>query len=223
MWAPWLQSAQLHGARFRPANSEIRSQLYQPRSRTLDNDRRTSPRLQVLKNGKILFIDQPCFVECIIRNISEDGALLSLIVSVPLPRVILLWEQQTGKLYECGVKWRKDHMVGVHFTDVRARSKKPGRAFSISAGQRPVYRGGYISWRLQFRSEFKLTSGSVREALCLDIPEKTCRRPLLTQSDARKQQASRLASAASSARSTAQLCKNLAPACQMAVGSRRLI
>ena len=100
----------------------------------MDNDRRISPRLQVQEKGKILFIDQPCFVECIIRNISEEGALLSLIVSVPLPRVVLLWEQQTGKLYECGVKWRKDRMVGVHFTDVCARSRDLGRARSISDG-----------------------------------------------------------------------------------------
>ena len=103
----------------------------------MDNDRRTFPRLQVQKNGKILFFDQPCFVECIIRNISEEGALLSLIVSVPLPREILLWEQETGKLYECGVKWRKDHMVGVHFVDVRSRSKSPWHAPSISAGAAP--------------------------------------------------------------------------------------
>jgi hypothetical protein len=113
-------------------NTEIRSQLYQPRSRTLDNDRRISPRLQVQEKGKILFIDQPCFVECIIRNISEDGALLSLIVSVPLPRVVLLWD--TGKLYECAVKWRRDRMVGVHFTDVCARSRNMRRAPSISDG-----------------------------------------------------------------------------------------
>ena len=103
----------------------------------MDNDRRTVPRLQVRKNGKILFINQPCFVECIIRNISQDGALLSLIVSVPLPREILLWEEGTGKLYECGVKWRKDDMVGVHFTDVGSRSKNPWRAPSISADAAP--------------------------------------------------------------------------------------
>ena len=103
----------------------------------MDNDRRTYPRLRVQEKGKILFIDQPCFVECIIRNISEDGALLSLIVSVPLPREILLWEERTGKLCACEVKWRKDHMVGVHFVDVRSRSKHPWRAPSISARAAP--------------------------------------------------------------------------------------
>jgi hypothetical protein len=100
----------------------------------LKHDRRTFPRVQIQRNGTVLFIDQPCFVECIIRNIAEDGALLSLIVSVPLPREILLWEQRTDKLYACQVKWRKDDMVGVHFVDVRHRAKNPWRAPSILDG-----------------------------------------------------------------------------------------
>ena len=91
----------------------------------MNHDRRTLPRLQVQKNGTVLFIDQPCFVECMIRNVSEDGALLSLIVSVPLPRKILLWDQRADKLYACEVKWRKDDTVGVHFVDVRHRAKTP--------------------------------------------------------------------------------------------------
>jgi hypothetical protein len=87
-----------------------------------NKDRRAFLRHQVRKNGKILFTDQPFFVECIIRNISEDGALLSLLVSVPLPQDILLWEEKTGRLYECRTRWRKNHMVGVHFTDLCGRT-----------------------------------------------------------------------------------------------------
>ena len=90
----------------------------------MHSDRRAFSRTQIRKNGKILFMDQPCFVECIIRNISEDGALLSMLVSVPLPQAILLWEQRTGALYECDVRWRKDHMVGVHFIDVCGRATR---------------------------------------------------------------------------------------------------
>lgn len=90
----------------------------------MDQDRRTVPRLQTSKNGKILFVDQPCFVECIIRNISEDGALLSMLVSVALPQQVLLWEQRTGTLYESEVRWRRDHMVGVHFVDARRRASR---------------------------------------------------------------------------------------------------
>jgi hypothetical protein len=108
----------------------------------VEPDRRAFSRLQTRKNGKILFMDQPCFVECIIRNISEDGALLSMLVNVPLPQEILLWEARTGALYECDVRWRRDHMVGVHFVDVCGRGTRRillERGFALG-GSEPVLR-----------------------------------------------------------------------------------
>jgi PilZ domain len=90
----------------------------------MTDDRRAFARHHVHKNGKIIFMDQPFFVECTIRNISEDGALLSMLVSVPLPQDILLWEEKTGRLFECSIRWRRDHMVGVHFTDVCGRATR---------------------------------------------------------------------------------------------------
>ncbi len=94
---------------------------------TLNNDRRAFPRHEVQKEGRLLFVDQPCFVECTIRDISADGALLTMFVSVPLPTLVLLWEQQTGAIRECEVRWRKGRTVGVHFTDVYGRTTR--RAF----------------------------------------------------------------------------------------------
>jgi hypothetical protein len=87
----------------------------------------------VRKNGKIVFVDQPFFVECIIRNISQDGALLSLLIPVALPQDVLLWEEKTGRLYECSIRWRRDHMVGVHFTNLNGRAERralPQRCFA---------------------------------------------------------------------------------------------
>jgi hypothetical protein len=88
---------------------------------SLSNDRRAFPRHEVRRDGRILFPDQPYFIECAIRNMSEDGALLSMLVCFPLPREILLWEEKTGTIYECDVRWRREHMVGVHFSDVCGR------------------------------------------------------------------------------------------------------
>lgn len=85
---------------------------------SLEQERRAFPRTQVRKDGKILFVDQPFFIECAIRNMSENGALLCMLVTFPLPREILLWDEKTGTIYECDVRWRKEHMVGVQFVDV---------------------------------------------------------------------------------------------------------
>lgn len=85
------------------------------------SERRVVTRHQVRKDARLLFVDQPCFVECVIRNISEDGALLSMLVPVALPPVVLLWEERTGAIHECEVKWRKGPTVGVCFTDILSR------------------------------------------------------------------------------------------------------
>jgi hypothetical protein len=90
----------------------------------MTDDRRAFARHHVRRNGKIIFMDHPFFVECTIRNISQDGALLSMLVSVPLPPDVLLWEEKTGRLFECAIRWRRDHMVGVHFTDVCDRATR---------------------------------------------------------------------------------------------------
>ncbi len=105
----------------------------------MTSDRREFLRHQVRKNGKIVFMDQPFFVECIICNISQDGALLSMLIPVALPPEVLLWEEKTGRLYECLIRWRRDQMVGVHFMDAsgRAGRAKFDRRFAPSVcGQR---------------------------------------------------------------------------------------
>ena len=84
----------------------------------MESDRRDSPRREVRKDGKIIFVDQPFFIECAIRNMSDGGALLTMLVNFPLPRDILLWEERTGTIYECDVRWRREHLVGVRFVDV---------------------------------------------------------------------------------------------------------
>ena len=92
---------------------------------TLNSDRRASTRHEVQKKeGRLLFVDQPCFVECTIRDISPDGALLSTLISISLPAIVLLWERQTGAIHECEVRWRKGRTVGVRFTDVYGRAAR---------------------------------------------------------------------------------------------------
>jgi PilZ domain len=97
-----------------------------------DRDRRIFPRYQVRKDGRLLFVDKPCCVECTIKDISEDGALLTLQVAVALPPLVLLWEQGTGAMHECQVRWRKGDIVGVHFTDMAGRRERR------SALERPI-------------------------------------------------------------------------------------
>jgi hypothetical protein len=80
-------------------------------------DKRAFLRHDACHAGRIIFFDAPCFVQCIIRNISADGALICMQMSIDLPREVLLWEEATGKYHECSVMWRNDRTVGLHFTN----------------------------------------------------------------------------------------------------------
>ena len=88
----------------------------------MQENRRALARRQIRKDGKILFEDQPFFIECAIRNISDDGALLTMLVNYPLPRRILLWQDHVGVMYKCDVRWKRDLIVGVRFFDICGRA-----------------------------------------------------------------------------------------------------
>lgn len=94
-----------------------------PRAEAIQ-EKRAFARHQVRNAGRIIFFDAPCFVQCVIRNISADGALVCMQLSIALPREVVLWEESTGRCYECRVKWRNDRMVGLHFTDVCGREER---------------------------------------------------------------------------------------------------
>jgi hypothetical protein len=56
-------------------------------------------------------------IPCVIRNISEGGALLTLDEPVPLPRRIYLTLSKGAQVLECEVRWRNSNrMFGVRFS-----------------------------------------------------------------------------------------------------------
>ena len=92
--------------------------------KTLGKRPESSLALRGAERRQLLFVDEPCVVECKIRNISEDGALLRMLDSVSLPAVVLLWEQRTGAIHECQVRWRRGQTVGVRFADACGRAMR---------------------------------------------------------------------------------------------------
>lgn len=86
-------------------------------------DNRASPRHQVRINGKILSPDGSCTVDCVVKDISEGGALVNVRSNVVLGSRVYLWQAETGTLFECDVRWRKLDHVGLHFIDIASRAK----------------------------------------------------------------------------------------------------
>jgi hypothetical protein len=87
-------------------------------------ERRGFLRHQLHRNGKIILADEPCYIDCAIRNISDDGALVTMQISLPLPTSVFLWDAETGMIYNCDVQWRKQNMVGLRFTDLCGRAMR---------------------------------------------------------------------------------------------------
>lgn len=84
---------------------------------------RAFPRHQVRINGKILSPDGSHTVDCVVKDISEGGALVNVPPNMMLPSRVYLWQAETGTLFECDVRWRKLDLVGLHFIDIASRSK----------------------------------------------------------------------------------------------------
>lgn len=87
-------------------------------------DDRAFPRHDVRIAGRLLAPDLSCFVDCVIRNLSEDGALVSASNAAQLPDRIYLWQAQTGTLFECMVRWRKDKLFGLYFMNAGGRARR---------------------------------------------------------------------------------------------------
>lgn len=76
-------------------------------------ERRATPRLRTLKGGLILFGSAPTF-DCVIRNMSDVGALL-VVSPAGIPDEFTLVIKPEMRKRACRVVWRSADRMGVHF------------------------------------------------------------------------------------------------------------
>ncbi|WP_083595046.1 PilZ domain-containing protein [Aurantimonas sp. 22II-16-19i] len=84
-------------------------------------ERRSAPRMRVLKRAKIVFNNGFSTFDCIVRNISATGALLTIDDSVHLPKEfrIRIGEEQAVRPAE--LIYRRSMFAGIRFLDVELR------------------------------------------------------------------------------------------------------
>jgi len=78
------------------------------------SEHRRSLRRRTLKTGKISF-SFAAGLDCIVRNISETGALLQLETSVGVPDKFDLIIKPDNIKRSCEVAWRSAKRIGVRF------------------------------------------------------------------------------------------------------------
>lgn len=62
-----------------------------------------------------MFAERLDYLDCIIRNLSEDGATVQLKRVCALPDQILLREDATHSAHVCKVRWQRGRRVGLRF------------------------------------------------------------------------------------------------------------
>ena len=98
-------------------------------------ERRVAPRIRTLKRGKVIFNDRFSTFDCIVRNISATGALLTIDEAAHLPK---LFEVRIGEEAERPAKlvYRRGVLAGIRFLDV-ATEDGDASVFLPTAGVDP--------------------------------------------------------------------------------------
>ena len=78
-------------------------------------ERRGVPRSRTLKSGKILVHAHTSLIDCKVRNLSSDGALLLVSSLAGIPDKFELILESNRTRHPCRVAWRGENRVGVEF------------------------------------------------------------------------------------------------------------
>lgn len=78
-------------------------------------EKRRDRRQRVLKGARILFNGRNSTVDCQIRNLSEQGALLRLDHPMIVPEKFLLHIRQNDTIVPTKTVWRRELDIGVEF------------------------------------------------------------------------------------------------------------
>jgi hypothetical protein len=82
---------------------------------TTATDRRSERRMRALKQARIVFNGGYSVLDCTVRNISVNGALLDISSMLGIPSHFDIIFNGTRR--PCTVRWHTDHLMGVHFDD----------------------------------------------------------------------------------------------------------
>ena len=95
-------------------------------------DRRNGPRARALLAAKIMIADGRMSSDCLVRDLSVDGARVKISRTVPLPQAVSLLLIREGVLFDAALAWRRDDEAGFAFSgrhDVRSGGD-PALAFA---------------------------------------------------------------------------------------------
>ena len=81
-------------------------------------ERRISSRQRRLHGAKIVFNNNASSIDCIVRDLSAEGARLRVASPVGIPDWFDLRIDRNGKVYSAKVAWRSYDQIGVSFINL---------------------------------------------------------------------------------------------------------
>jgi hypothetical protein len=85
-------------------------------------ERRSQTRHDVCIPGEISWRGGEFRQRCTIRDLSLDGARAELTFFTEVPKKIFLLEEESGRLFDCEVRWQQGCQIGLYFLDMASRS-----------------------------------------------------------------------------------------------------
>jgi hypothetical protein len=82
-----------------------------------DENKRRSPRLRTMKGASLLLPGSASAFSCVMRNLSEHGALIELPSTIGIPAAVILQTQDGTLKRPARVAWRTETRLGLEFTD----------------------------------------------------------------------------------------------------------
>jgi PilZ domain-containing protein len=80
-------------------------------------NRRGERRQRVYKQARIIFNNGYAVFDCIVRNISDGGAMLEMETLLGIPRAFQIVLDHDARARPCRVVWRTERRMGVAFAD----------------------------------------------------------------------------------------------------------
>ncbi|MFM9846583.1 MAG: PilZ domain-containing protein [Hyphomicrobiaceae bacterium] len=87
-------------------------------------EKRAFPRYDVEIEGRLIFADGACVLDCVIIDISESGARIKTALDVVAPHRVYLWQAKTAMVFECEVRWQERKLIGLLFVDICGRQMR---------------------------------------------------------------------------------------------------
>jgi hypothetical protein len=81
------------------------------------SERRVAPRQKSFLRGCIYFNNRRSVMDCLVRDLTEDGARVIFSHAVNVPDVVELYIPQKEQTLRARVKWRRGDDVGLDFTE----------------------------------------------------------------------------------------------------------